>query len=148
MSIEDFAGLDEAQVEDRHPKLPPNTCGLARVVGAKAITGRFGKTFVIEQEVLESDNEACRIGGTYTVTITDYMGKDKELKLGKIKNFLASVFREDPTSAQKWGQIAAHCSDHGAANGKAVRFQTSPETVAKTSGKPYVSCVYSPADVD
>jgi hypothetical protein len=144
MSEADFQGLDEATVEDRHPKIPPNTTGVGKVVAAKAISGQYGKTFVIEQEIVESDNEDCKVGGTYTVTITDYAGRNAKLKLGKIKNFLASVFQVDPLSEQKWGGIAAQCSDNGAANGRMVRFQTSPEAVAKDSGKPYVSCVYSP----
>ncbi len=139
-----FAGLDEASVEDRNPKIPHSTVGRAEVTKVSSKDGRYGKTFIIEQKILESNNPECKVGGEYTVTITDYMGKDMKLKLGKIKNFVASAFGVAPESPQKWMQLAAYCCDEDAAVGKIVRFQTGPVSTAVGSGKSYVACVYSP----
>lgn len=140
-----FTGLDEATVEDRFPKLPPNVTGSARIHGVSIITGgRYGNTFVIEQTIEESDNPECRVGATYSRTVTDYLGVHKKLKLGQIKNFVASVLGFDPESAQKWGEAAAYCADHGAADGRLVRFQTGPVSQAKGSAKPYTPVTYFP----
>ena len=144
-----FAGIEDAEVSDRNPKLPAMGQYLLEVTNVELFDGNEGgTTFLIEHKILESDRPEVKIGAMYSTTITGLTGPDKKLKLGKVKNFVAAVFNKDENDAQfkaECMQAAVYIVERKVATGRRVRATTGEVRMAKKSGKPFISVSFSPA---
>lgn len=136
---EAFGGLDEAKAVDRYPKLPPNGDFILEVTRTELIDGfRSGQTFVVEHKVLQSSLPEVVVGGMYSTTITKLNEKaNRDLKLGKVKSFIAAVTLLDSSDKKPWLQIAGYFCKKQAAFGCRVRAQTGPRAIAEQSKKEY-----------
>ena len=137
-------GLDEVSVDDRHPKLEPQSRYKLKITACHL--GDFfksGLTFVIEHKVLESTSPAVVVGSTYATTITGLsQKKHKDLKLAKIKNFLSALFRVDPKSDQKWLELASYVCDTGVPPETSEVFAETGEIRSSPLGKYMITTFY------
>lgn len=151
VSIENaFEGLDDAKAVDRYPKLPPNGDFILEVFRTELIDGfKSGTTFVIEHKVIKSSLPDVVVGGMYSTTITKLNEKaNRELKLGKVKGFLASCLQIDAESKRPWMQLVGYFCKKQIAFGWRVRCQTGPRSVAQQSGKEYTPVMFLPAPAE
>ncbi len=139
-----FEGFDDAEVDDRYPKLPAMGRYEVEVTANKLVDGRNGITFVCEHKIVSSSRPEVPEGATYSTTITDIKGRHTKMKMGQVKSMLAAMFGVDPRSEQKWQQLIVYVCDKNAAAGKHFVIETGPEEKAKESGKNYIPKVYSP----
>ncbi len=117
-----FAGLDDADVEGRLPKLEDGQY-ICEISATKKVKGyNSGQSFVIEMKIVEclTPSIAAKYppGREVSATInrlTDPKSENRGLALGNLKMFLAAAFSFkmgeyfDPESAQKWEQLATMC---------------------------------------
>lgn len=151
VSVSDaLEGLNEATVTERYPHLAPKSQYLLRVTRCDLQNAhRSGLTYIIEHEIVQSDNPNEPVGAMRSSTITDLKGKHSKLKMGKLKNALASIGHIDPDApipyaGETWVGLADKCVTTDMAVGRLVLAQTDEERIAETSKQKYVPQVFKP----
>src|SRR5574342_17515 len=137
-----FQGIEDAEVIDRNPKLPPESAFLLEVVSTELFDGNEGGvTFLIEHLVLESDNPSVKIGGLYSTTITGLTGQHKKTKLGKVAQYIAACYKKDPQDPEfkrEVFQAAVYVAEKNATKGKRLRAKTGATQTHNAKGVAYV----------
>lgn len=146
-TIKPVSGTQEG-TGNSFPKLPADATYLLEITHCALIEGPdCGVCQVIEHKCVESSTPQALPGQMFVTTIT-HLTEDpyRDLKQGKVRNFLAAVFGMDQESASEpWAEVAVYANDKGAAVGKRVRATTSPVRKSKSKGRAYVSVDFQKA---
>lgn len=111
--MSDFDILDNAEVETRHPDLDADGAYLLEIERTKSFTSRKGGlTYLIEFLVHESNQPGSPAGSRRKYMITDIKGEKnadaKGIKMANLIGFLAAATNTDPSSKQKWSEVASY----------------------------------------
>lgn len=142
-----LAGLNDAKVDDRYPHLKERSKYLLKVTKCDLKVGhQSGLTFIIEHEIVQSDNLTEPAGAVRVSTITGLDDRQNgKFKMGKLKNFLASVFHMNPEdNTQDWiGGAKRAAGAEQIAGGRYVWCQTDPQ-IKTRSGFDFIPQTFFP----
>jgi hypothetical protein len=141
-----LAGLNEASLDDRFPKLAARTKYLLKVTKCELKQGmQSGLTFVVEAEIAQSDNPTEHPGMMRTFTITNLDDRIKgSFKKGQLRKCLGGIFNVNPERTDvDWLGQCKRCVTEGIANGRYFLVQTDAETTTEAGFK-YIPRTYAP----
>lgn len=144
--------IDDAQVEDRNPKLSEDGDFKLKIVLMKEIDGNdSGRTFIAEYEVLESNKDEDPVGSMRAVTFTNLDGPKNKVsaKLARLRMLLAACLncdhKQPPSTGGTWGQIKDMAQDENSQpfTGCEIRCKTG-KTRSIEGGYTYVPHTFFP----
>lgn len=152
--MSDFDEMDQAQVDDRDPKLPENGDFLLKTTENFKFSGEYGLAYIIKATVESSSTHPHLVGRVHSIPIGMLNAPQKQTRLrqhGKVRGYVAAVLKIDPKAAQPspkmtWG-VAADTSVHESQpfKGKLFAVKTGPSTKSKSSGNMYIPMTFAQA---
>lgn len=159
--MSDFDAVDNAKVDDRDPKLPPNGLFVLATTENIKWQGENGLSYIVKAKLMESSTHPNLVGLDFSIPFSRLNAPDKKTRdrqNGKVRAYLAAVLGVDhkgavPSPALKgpngqpltWGAVTELTTQESQIlRGKRFVAKTGPETKAQ-SGFMYIPVTFESA---